>query len=199
MSPATCGRELNHNKSGLPTCSGLGKPYRHRPSELAKWSVVKKLLITADVVVGGARGSLLVASEWWSRHGHATKKQRDYESNILTIDEAREYCRFVGQGIEMARCQTSFIVCKLWTSLCVQYALRTTTSGCGADGQPLWKMVFSKIKGKQYSFYALDMASQPGLFFLSPEKALRFPTPSNGLFPRCCTRAIGLFSSIWDK
>ena len=134
LSPATCGRELNHNKSGLPTCSGLGKPYRHRPSELAKWSVVKKLLITADVVVGGGRGSLLVESEWWSRHGHATKKQRDYESNILTTDEAREYCRFVGQGIEMARCQTSFIVCKLWTSLCGQHALRTTTSGCGADG-----------------------------------------------------------------
>ena len=55
----------------------------------------------------------MVESEWWSRHGHATKKQRDYESNILTTDEAREYCRFVGQGIEMARCQTSFIVCKL--------------------------------------------------------------------------------------
>ena len=39
----------------------------------------------------------------------------------------------------------------------------------------LWKMVFSKIKGKPYSFYALDMASQPGLFFLSPEKTWRFP------------------------
>ena len=34
---------------------------------------------------------------------------------------------------------------------------------------------------------------------MRPEKAWRFPTPSNGLFPHCCTRAIGLFSSIWEK
>jgi hypothetical protein len=47
------------------------------------------------------------------------------------------------------------------------------------DGKAVgfWKMVFSKVKGKPYSFYALDMASQPGLFFLSPEKTWRFPTP----------------------
>ena len=44
----------------------------------------------------------------------------------------------------------------------------------------LWKMVFSKIKGKPYSFYALDMASQPGLFFLSPEKTWRFPREQQG-------------------
>ncbi len=38
----------------------------------------------------------------------------------------------------------------------------------------LWKMEFSRINGKPYSFYAMDMAAQPGLFFLSPEKTWIF-------------------------
>ena len=38
----------------------------------------------------------------------------------------------------------------------------------------LWKMEFSRINGKPYTFYAIDMASQPGLFFLSPEKTWTF-------------------------
>ena len=32
----------------------------------------------------------------------------------------------------------------------------------------------SRINGKPYSFYAMDMAAQPGLFFLSPEKTWIF-------------------------
>ena len=38
----------------------------------------------------------------------------------------------------------------------------------------LWKMEFSRINGKPYSFYAMDMAAQPGLFFLTPEKTWTF-------------------------
>ena len=38
----------------------------------------------------------------------------------------------------------------------------------------LWRMEFSRIKGKPYSFYALDMAAQPALFFLSPAKRWLF-------------------------
>ena len=34
----------------------------------------------------------------------------------------------------------------------------------------LWRVDLSRIKGKPYSFYALDMAVQPALFFLSPDK-----------------------------
>ena len=34
-------------------------------------------------------------------------------NEMQTIDEVREHCRFVGKGIEMARCQTDLIVCKL--------------------------------------------------------------------------------------
>jgi len=44
--------------------------------------------------------------------------------------------------------------------------------GKGVPG--LWRMTFSRIKGKPYTFYALDMAAQPGLFFLTPEKTWTF-------------------------
>jgi len=46
--------------------------------------------------------------------------------------------------------------------------------GKGVPG--LWRMTFSRIKGKPYSFYALGMAAQPGLFFLTPEKTWTFGT-----------------------
>ena len=45
----------------------------------------------------------------------------------------------------------------------------------------LWKMEFSRINGKPYSFYAMDMAAQPGLFFLTPEKTWTFAEGKNEL------------------
>ena len=38
----------------------------------------------------------------------------------------------------------------------------------------LWRMDFSRIAGKPYSFYSLDMTCRPGLFFLSPDKTWSF-------------------------
>ena len=40
-------------------------------------------------VPGKGRSALLHEYEWWSSYDHVTEGQRDYESNILTTDEAK--------------------------------------------------------------------------------------------------------------
>ena len=47
----------------------------------------------------------------------------------------------------------------------------------------LWRLDFSRIKGRPYTFYALDMAPRPGLFFLSPDKTWSFPTALSAEIP----------------
>ena len=60
-------------------------------------------------------------------------------------------------------------------------AARTVAGGSWSalyapDGKApgLWRMDFSRIDGKPYAFYALDMTCRPGLFFLSPDKTWSF-------------------------